>query len=40
MLEGVTTRLADIQEKILQVVSAETYMVAHSGENDLKALKV
>jgi DNA polymerase III epsilon subunit-like protein len=40
MLEGVTTRLEDARSKFLALVSAETLLVAHSGDNDLKALKV
>ena len=40
MLAGVRTRLADAQAAVKAVVSAETLLVAHSGENDLQALKV
>ncbi|GAB4821802.1 hypothetical protein N2152v2_008848 [Parachlorella kessleri] len=40
MLSGVTTRLPDVQQKLLAVVSAETLLVTHSGENDLQALRV
>ena len=40
MLAGVRTRLADAQAAVKGVVSAETLLVAHSGENDLQALKV
>ncbi|EFN52443.1 hypothetical protein CHLNCDRAFT_12084, partial [Chlorella variabilis] len=40
MLEGVTTRLADVQASIRDLVAAETLVVAHSGENDLQALKI
>lgn len=36
----VTTRLEDVQEQLRQLVAAETLLVAHSGENDLAALKV
>ncbi len=35
-----TTRLPDAQAKLQQLVSAETLLVAHSGENDLQALRV
>ena len=40
MLAGVGTRLEDVQARFMELVSAETLVVAHSGENDLKALKV
>jgi hypothetical protein len=36
----VTTRLADVQQRFREVVAAETMLVAHSGDNDLQALKV
>jgi hypothetical protein len=36
----VTTRLADVQARFRSLVAAETLVVAHSGENDLQALKV
>eukprot|EP00887_Chlorella_sp_A99_P005460 scaffold1.g5460.t1 len=39
MLAGVTTRLDDVQAAFCRLVRAETLLVAHSGENDLKALK-
>lgn len=40
MLAGVTTRLADVQARLVALVPAETLLVTHSGENDLQALKV
>ncbi|CAK9198553.1 unnamed protein product [Sphagnum troendelagicum] len=40
MLLHVTTTLGDIQEEILELVSAETILVGHSVESDLIALKV
>jgi RNA exonuclease 1 len=44
MLEGVTTTLAEVQEQILQLIDSseatETYLVGHSLENDLYALKL
>ncbi|KAL4421609.1 hypothetical protein ABPG75_010900 [Micractinium tetrahymenae] len=40
MLEGVTTRLEDVQARIRELVPAEAILVAHSGENDLQALKL
>lgn len=39
-IRQVTTRLEDVQRMIKEVVAAETLLVAHSGENDLQALKV
>lgn len=36
----VTTRLEDVQEQLRELVAAETLLVAHSGENDMAALKV
>lgn len=36
----VTTRLEDVQAQLRQLVAAETLLVAHSGDNDLAALKV
>lgn len=39
MLEGVTTRLADVQARFCELVDANTLLVTHSGENDLHALK-
>ena len=39
-LASITTRLADIQEQVCGFVSAETLLVGHGLENDLKALKI
>lgn len=39
-LRRVTTRLADIQDKLLQIVCPDTILIGHSLENDLVALKV
>lgn len=36
----VTTRLEDVQQQLRKLVAAETLLVAHSGENDMAALKV
>ena len=40
MLEGVETRLEDVQKDILQIVDSDTFIVGHSLENDLLALKL
>ncbi|KAK1441367.1 hypothetical protein QVD17_07217 [Tagetes erecta] len=40
MMDGVTTTLRDVQEDFLQLVNKETFLVGHSVENDLLALKV
>ncbi len=40
MLEGVTTKLADVRRRFMELVSADTLVAAHSGENDLHAMKV
>lgn len=40
MMKDVTTTLAEVQEEILGLVSAETILVGHSVENDLIALKL
>lgn len=40
MLAPVTTRLADIQAKFLELVPAEALLVGHALQNDLRALKV
>ena len=39
LLRGVTTRLEDVQRRFLELVPAETILVGHALENDLKALK-
>ncbi|XP_068647867.1 small RNA degrading nuclease 5 isoform X2 [Aristolochia californica] len=40
MLSGVTTTLKDVQEEFLNLVYKETFLVGHSLENDLLALKI
>eukprot|EP00903_Cladosiphon_okamuranus_P009129 g8722.t1 len=40
MLKGVTRTLRDAQREILSFVSAETYLVGHSLDSDLKALRL
>ncbi|CAN0472990.1 unnamed protein product [Ascophyllum nodosum] len=40
MLKGVTRTLRDAQAEILEFVGAETYLVGHSLESDLRALKI
>ncbi|KAL6066630.1 Exonuclease domain-containing protein [Balamuthia mandrillaris] len=39
-LEGVTTRLKDVQEALLSLITPDTVLVGHSLENDLTALKL
>ncbi|KAF9576109.1 hypothetical protein EC968_000177 [Mortierella alpina] len=39
-LEGVTTRLADVQKKVQEFVNYNTILVGHSLENDMKVLKL
>ncbi|KAI9233157.1 MAG: hypothetical protein BYD32DRAFT_440346 [Podila humilis] len=39
-LEGVTTRLADVQKKVQQLVNYHTILVGHSLENDMAVLKL
>lgn len=39
-LLGVTTTLEDVQNKILELVSADDYLVGHSLESDLNVMKV
>lgn len=39
-LANTTTRLADIQKQVCEFVSAETLLVGHALENDLKTLKI
>lgn len=39
-LAAVTTNLADIQKRICQFLSAETLLIGHGLENDLRALKI
>ncbi len=40
MMQGVTTTLAQIQQRVLQYVGPETFLVGHSLENDLRVLKL
>ncbi|UPR05004.1 exonuclease [Chloropicon primus] len=40
MLENVTTTLSDVQEEILRIIDEDTFLVGHSLENDLVALKL
>ncbi|KAF9361709.1 hypothetical protein BGX26_000064 [Mortierella sp. AD094] len=39
-LEGVTTRLADVQKSVKKLVNYNTILVGHSLENDMKVLKL
>lgn len=39
-LAAVTTNLADIQKRICEFLSAETLLVGHGLENDLRALRI
>jgi RNA exonuclease 1 len=39
-LEGVTTRLEDVQKDLTQLLDYNTILVGHSLECDLKVLKV
>ncbi|KAG0259957.1 hypothetical protein BG011_002233 [Mortierella polycephala] len=39
-LEGVTTRLVDVQKKLQAVVDYDTILVGHSLENDMQVLKL
>ena len=39
-LASITTKLTDIQRQVCEFVSAETLLVGHGLENDLKALKI
>lgn len=40
MLKSVTTRLADVQTKILQLLPPDAVLVGHSLDNDLRVLQV
>ena len=40
MMKGVATTLAQIQQRILQFVGPETFLVGHSLENDLRVMKL
>lgn len=39
-LEGVTTRLADVQKRVQNLINYNTILVGHSLENDMAVLKV
>ena len=39
-MKGVTTTLAQIQQRILQFVGPDTFLVGHSLENDLRVMKL
>lgn len=39
-LSGVTTRLADVQKKLKELIDYDTILIGHSLENDMKVLKV
>ena len=39
-LATVTTSLADIQKRVCEFLSAETLLIGHGLENDLRALKI
>ncbi|OAQ35452.1 hypothetical protein K457DRAFT_87096 [Linnemannia elongata AG-77] len=38
-LSGVTTRLADVQKKLKELIDYDTILIGHSLENDMKVLK-
>ena len=39
-MKGVTTTLAQIQQRILQYIGPDTFLVGHSLENDLRVMKL
>ncbi|KAK3818894.1 MAG: hypothetical protein J3Q66DRAFT_282055 [Benniella sp.] len=39
-LEGVTTKLEDVQKQLLEIIDYNTILVGHSLENDMKVLKL
>ncbi|KAG0278270.1 hypothetical protein BGZ95_004346 [Linnemannia exigua] len=39
LLSGVTTRLADVQMKLKELITYDTILIGHSLENDMKVLK-
>ena len=39
-MKGVTTTLAQVQQRILHFVGPETFLVGHSLENDLRVMKL
>eukprot|EP00928_Gymnodinium_smaydae_P044408 TRINITY_DN29624_c0_g1_i1.p1 TRINITY_DN29624_c0_g1~~TRINITY_DN29624_c0_g1_i1.p1 ORF type:complete len:652 (-),score=157.83 TRINITY_DN29624_c0_g1_i1:50-2005(-) len=40
MMEGVTTKLEDVQRSLLELITTDTILVGHSLENDLLALRL
>lgn len=40
LLEGITTTVSDIQEKLTQLISKEDILTGHSLENDLRVLRI
>ena len=40
MLENVTTTLADVQKRLIDLLPPDAILLGHSLENDLRALKV
>lgn len=40
LMKGVTTTLAQIQQRILQYIGPDTFLVGHSLENDLRVMKL
>lgn len=40
MLENVTTTLADVQKRLINLLPADAILLGHSLEFDLRALKV
>ena len=40
MLQGVNTRLVDVQAKLLDLLPVDAVLVGHSLDNDLRALNV
>ena len=39
-LRGVTTKLADVQKRLQELITYDTILIGHSLENDMKVLKV
>ncbi|KAI9217599.1 hypothetical protein BC828DRAFT_390749 [Blastocladiella britannica] len=40
LMEGVTTTLADVQAKVLEIVTSQTILIGHSLENDFRAMQM
>ena len=40
MLKNVTTTLADVQKRLIDLFPSDAILLGHSFENDLRALKV